>query len=441
MRSFVPPCGAALWLAASASLLGAQDLPAPGLRLESAPDPAASPFAASTALESGEVVAFDGEDVVLYDAGGAFLRLVASLPGPVFPSFLVAAPGEEVVYVGESTSHGIHRVPLAPGSTPELFATLTFNYDAAMHAPDALFVSAATCGFGCGNEIWRVDVASHVATRIATVPGASGPLAFDRAGRLYYGTAPDAFPPPPNPSSIHRWSAMQLASGALLTLADAELVGSGFAGAARLATDRRAGTLLLLENNFATGENRLRLVLGPAAASPVLVEGEPFRAMGNLSVHSGPGPALWRPFQPEAGGRVGYTTTDFASVAERATVLPLRPTLTLTGPGTQGPGTFFASLEGGPPDGSAIVLLGARADALASERAVVELGAAGRLPLLLGLGRRSLAALPGRLALDGSGEVFQPYDNPGGLEGSLAMQLLLFDAAGRAAGTSETAFL
>ncbi|NOT31325.1 MAG: hypothetical protein HOP15_12840 [Planctomycetes bacterium] len=418
-----------------------QDAPAPGFSLAQAPFPGAPTFGATTTLANGEFVVFDGLDVFQYARDGSLLQHLGAIDTWAFPSFILADPDEDELYVGESSTGKIHRFFVGQHTDPDLLATLPFNYDAAQFDDTALFVSAATCGFLCGNEIWRLDLATNQLRLVARVRGASGPLVFDGAAGLYYAISAAFLPPPPRATKIYRWSAAQLAGGNVLGLADAQFIAGGFEGAARLAFDRRLGALYLVENNFASGANRIRRVLGAPAESPILVEGQPFRSLANLSLDAGTGPAQLRAFQPLSDAVLTYTTSDFVDPPERFELAPRRPALALSGPGASGPGPFTLRLEHGPASGLARVLLFRAAGAQAPERVHLVAG----LPLFLGVAPHlfGLATLAGpelfRLRANGGLEL--DYTNPGGLEGQLAAQLVLYDSAGRVAGTSNVAFL
>lgn len=438
MRSlpFAPLLGGALCLAASSGLTLAQDLPAPGFSLDAGVNPLPSILSATTTLSSGEIVVFDGTRVVQHFPDGQPFRTLGTLPAAVFPSFVLADPDESRLFVGESTNGNIYRVFVGGTESLELVANLPLNYDAAMSDGAHLFVSAATCGFVCGNEIWRIDLGGNQTTLVARTVGPSGPLAFDAAGNLYYGSVSPLFPPPPKPSAIWRWSAAQLAGGTVLDLSDAVEIGGAFSGASRLACDRRTGALYLMENNYATGENRIRRVKGSADVSPVVVEGRSFQSMGNLTLLSGDGPAVFRAYQPE-GARLVYTSTDFLTLPERLVLHPSRPTASMTGPGTSGPGNFTLALQGGPPNGVASLWF-CPLQAYHVNEAVFRIGG---LPLFLGLDGPTSVGLPGLLRLDASGSLLRTYTNPGGWEGTSALQALLFDAHGRLVGSSTPAFL
>lgn len=424
-------------LAAASLPLYAQDEASAGFELAPAVFPGISPFSATTTLSSGELLTFDGLDLALFAPDGTLIRTVGSLPQPTFASFVVVDHTEQIAYFGESSTGGVYESFLAVTAAPALVASLVFPYDAAVDASGALFVSAATCGIGCGNEIWRIDTGTFDSRLVARVPGASGPIVFDDAGWLYYGTATGLFPPPPKPSAIFRWSATQLAGPVALDLDDAQFVGGAFVGAARLAFDSRTDALYVLENNFATGENRIRRVLGSADDSPVIVEGRSFFSMNNLVVRPGTDDPILRPFQPGSDAHVGYTTSDFVAPTERFVVRTLRPAAALSGPGLSGPGAVDLELTGGPPSGFARVLYGPSALWSPAEHVLPLAG----LPLFVGLHGPTAAVLPGVLVLDADGAVQQTFFNPGGLEGQVAIQLLVIDSALRIAGTSSGAFL
>lgn len=427
---------AALLAALSVPVL-AQDVPAAGFTLGNAPFPGASSLAATTTLSNGDIVVFDGTHVRQYDSGGGFVLELGSLPAFAFPSFVLADPSEQQLFIGESSSGAIYRLFLGLTAAPDFVVALPFNYDAALVDANALFVSAATCGFGCGNEIWRVDLGTLQATLEATVGGASGPLAFDASGGLFYGTVSDFFPPPPDASAVLHWTASQLAAPAVLTQADAELVGDGFAGAARMAYDAEDGALFLAENHFASGANRIRRVQGSAAQSPVLVEGRNGLALANLCFRSSASPALFGPYQPDSGGTLFYSTTDFVALVERIELTPLRPSASVSGPGTSGPGPFDVALADGPPAGFARLFVCPSARYHAVESALLFRG----LPLHFGLDLPTTDSVPGLLPLDAQGHVAQGYLNPGTYQGLFALQFLLLDAQGHLAGTSAAAFL
>jgi hypothetical protein len=434
-------------LAGIAPSRSGQDLPAPGFSLSPAPFPPTSSLAASALLSSGGFVIFDGQTVTQHASDGSTLLVLGTLPTQVFPSFCVVDRLEHHVYIGESSTGGIYRLALGTTGVPDPIASLPFCYDAV--TSDAyLFVSAATCGFFCGNEVWRVDLVTLQSMLLAQVPGASGPLALGAGGELYYASVSDAFPPPSGHASVWRWSQAESEGTLPIGLADADLVAAGFEGAARMATGEGPCELFLAETNFATGLNQIRQVRRSLSESPILLVGRAFTALGNLVVLEGQGPAQLRAFQPETG-QLLYTTTDFSSPPELFLLRTRRPAATLDQPT---PTTLRLELVGGPPGGFARVLYCPRSRLPTEEQAFYwpdevfghfrsSKGCPRPLPVFYGLERRSDAALPALFSLGPTGQITMSSADPGGAGSSLAFQLLLFDATMKCVGTSNVVTL
>lgn len=434
MRSLSPRALLAGLLLASVPL--AQDTPGPGYQRAELTYPGGTPFALTTSTDDGRLIVFDGLTVAVFEeASGALIDVLAEFPAFVFPSFVLVDPIDEYVYVAESTNHTIQRALLTGSGTIQPFTTLLNAYDASFRDEDTLYVSAASCGFGCGNEIWRFDTTSGAGTVFARADGASGPLAFGTDGSLYYGTATAQFPPPPKPSQVLRFSPAQLDGPPGLTEFDATVVGGGFAGASRFVVDPQTGALFLGLNNFGTGENRIQRVLGSAEESPVVLEGRPFLTIANLDLLSSTGPARFLPHQPAEGGALRYTTTDFGALVERHAINPRRPELTFSGAGTTGPGPFELALDSGPAHGLARIFFCPVGLTPPVESVLVR----GGVPLFLGLHLPTAERFPGLWVLDADGRLGLGLDNPGGLEGLASVQLLLFDETFHLAGTSTTA--
>lgn len=431
LRHAAPAALVLLFVSASSSLRA--DEVSSGFALAPLPYPGG---AATATLSSGDVIAFDGLTVRRYDENGLLLQDLASFPGFVFPSFVLADPGESFVVVSESSFGVIYRVDLAAGGLVTI-AQLNFNYDAVFEDAGHLLVSAATCGFGCGNELWRVDVLSGASVQVATLSGASGPLIGDGNGHLFYGTVSAVFPPPPGASEVLCFELDELTGSPVVDETSALVVGSGFEAAFDLAFDSARGDLFIAEVDFSTGVNRIQRVESSAGLSPLILEGTPFHAISNLEFVAGDGKARFAAFQPASGGRLRYNTTDFVASFERNAIEPLRPGLLFSGPGTTGPGDVTVQLLGGPPLGLALIAYGPRALAPQQELAIELAGV--DAPLFIGLDLASLELLPSPLALDASGLGTLVTQNPGGFEGLLAVQAIVFDATLRLVCTSEVA--
>ncbi len=424
------PCTLFLSVLLSAPLHA--DSPQEGFALADLPYPLQG---ATATLASGNIVAFDGQEIELYDALGNLLLHLASLSSRVFPSFILIDAAENRVIFGESSVGQIYELALSPGA-PNPVALLPLNYDAVFEDDDHVIVSAATSGFGNGNKIYRVELSTGATTLLADVAGASGPVALDRVGNLLYGTASSIFPAPPASSQVIRWDAALLTGAVVLSEDDAVVIEAGFDGAADLVVDPVDGGIYLAENNFGNGVNRIRLVAGNPFVQPFLVEGTGFRTISNLEFLPGDGSAIFAGFQPPRGGTLLYNTTDFVSVFERKSLSALRPTGYVSGPGTSGPGPFDVGVVDGPSDGFGFIFYGPLAQYNPNET-VFQL----KRPVFVGLNLSTLGRAPGTIRLGGSGEGHLTFTNPGGLQGQWAMQVLLFDADGDLVGSSTAAFL
>src|SRR6185436_9666725 len=123
-----------------------------------------------------------------------------------FASFVVPTPDGSAVALGESTNNGIFLAQ-TDGSGLVPVTTVVFNY-AAAYAPNGdLYVSAATGGFGNGNDIVRVRFSPPSAVNIGHVAGPSGPVTVKGNGDLCYATQDPGFPPAPGSTNVVLWSA------------------------------------------------------------------------------------------------------------------------------------------------------------------------------------------------------------------------------------------
>lgn len=415
--------GALLLLSASALA----DTPASGYSVTSLPSPA---FAAPmTSLPGGDFVTFDGQNIDRWTAQGGYVQTLGTFAQSVFPSFAVVNPAGTAVIIGESTNQTLFVVPLSGGG-PTPLAQLWFNYDAAFSPSGELYVSAATGNFGAGNDIFRVALPGGALTQVAHVAGASGPLAFDAGGFLYYGTQANGFPAPAGSSDVIRWSAGQLAVGGLSEL-DAVTVCRGLDGAASLALDPSTQTLYVAESSFLLGTNYVRRVGANQMSSPVIVD------TGSLSIYGlqflpGTSPASFAAYQPSTGMRLSYGATDFFSASERSIVSPARPQLTISGPGMNGPGPVTLTVTGGVPNGSAYLLYCSQAALLPGEVALPFAGFLWHTTFNLQQTRR----MPFYLPADAAGTTVFQIQNPGGLQGLKAYQFLVGSPSGNFLGSS-----
>ncbi len=349
-------------LVACLALPSVADTPAPGWQLSTAPKPV---FGAATAtLPGGDIVTYDGLSVDRWTANGAFVANLATFAVFGFPSFCLLRPNGIEVVVGESSQQNIFRVPLS-GTGAIQVANVFFNFDGVFESNNALIVSAATGGFGTGNDLVRVNLVSGAVTPVANLAGASGPVTFDTSGNLLYATQDPNFPAAPGSTDILRWTSAQLQSGVVLSEADAQVVGTGFDGGSSMVVDPVSGALYLAETNFGLASYRVLRVGATQAASQVVAVAD--QVIGGLELVFGPGPASFEAFQPANGVNLKYSTTDFATFDDTVRVRPKRPTLTISGPGTTGVGPFTLAVDGALPNAGAFLLFQSQGTLLANE--------------------------------------------------------------------------
>ena len=131
-----------------------------------------------------------------------------------------------------------------------------FNYDAVFEDADHVLVSAASGGFGNGNQIFRVQLWAPGSTTLLAQRRPAPRARWPSTPRATCSTAPSsaAFPAAPRqPDDVLRWSAAQLTRRRrMLTSSDAVLVPvPGYEGAGSLTyRSDHAAALYLAENNF-----------------------------------------------------------------------------------------------------------------------------------------------------------------------------------------------
>ncbi|TAJ21917.1 MAG: hypothetical protein EPO68_04045 [Planctomycetota bacterium] len=419
------------WLPARGAT--AQDVAAPGFSLTPLPYPGQS---CTSTFANGDVLCFDGVAIARFDAGGAPLATYATLPAFVFPSFVRLDAAEQYALVGENSSDQLWRLELPAGALVPLPA-LHFNFDAVQRDAAVWYLSAATCGFNCGTEIWKLDALAGTTELRARLDGPSGPVALDPAGNLYFASQSGAFPAPPGSTSILFLLGSQLAAGPVLAPSNAFAIASGFDGGGDLLYDASTQRLLLAENNYGSGLNRIVFVNGGPASSPVLVDGAPGQWISNLELAPAAPFGVLAAFQPP-GDRLRYNTTDFALAHARISLEPLRPVLALRGPGASGAGTLELNVDGAPPTGWALFAFGPAGSVGAIEAPLPLPGAISLWsPLALG----SIGLVPGLVPIDAVGHATRVVAHDGSAIGQLALQALLLDADFAPAATSGVALL
>ena len=314
---------------------------------------------------------FDGSAVVVRDLTGAAQMTTTVFAVAVFPSFVALQPDNSTLLFGESSNGGLWEFVL-PAGPATLLATAAFNYDATFDGAGHAIVSAATCGFGCGNSLLSVDLSTGTTTVLGSVAGPSGPVAMNAAGDLYYGTQSPLFPAPAGAFSVQRWSAAQVAAGSLSD-ANAVTLIAGLDGVGDVSIDTRSGDLLVVEGIFG-GLSRVRLHRGDGALKSVLASSTDYldgsRGVG-LRTSAGTTAAM-QPFAP-AGSVYAYAASDFSTGVMRVqTIVPVQPQLSVSGPGASGAGIATLSVAGGIPFATA-VLISAPASAWSSTNTITAL--------------------------------------------------------------------
>jgi hypothetical protein len=420
-------------LAAAGPGQALQDAPSPGYAIGRVPNP--TPFQTSAALSSGDVVAFDGLDVRLYPADGSSPVVLFGFGGFVFGGLFEVDPSESFLLLGESSFGGVYRVDLGGGGGTPL-GTMAFNFDAAFDTPTTAIVSAATCGFSCGNDLIRIDTTTGLQVPVAHLSGPSGPLALDPAGNLFYATQSDSFPPTAGAQSVVLLTAAQLGSGSAFGDGDALVVSSGWDGGSSLAFDSTTATLLMAENNFGDGTNRIYRLGATKVGSELLVDGAPFGWISGLAFAPGASAAKFQAFQPAGGGRLTFASTDFFSYDDRSTLEPARAAGGVSGAGTTGVGPLEFAVAGALPGGFVAVAFGPQwlYSPVESTYAFPFLP-----PIHTGLDLATIQFWPALLPCDAAGNAVLGAFNPGGLEGLVAVQGVLTDAWGVILGTSTGA--
>lgn len=401
------------------------------------PDAFGSGFATvgyAATFSNGDVLVFDGQEVRRVASDGTFLSSLGELDEPTFAAFALIAPGEQFAVVAESSTDAVYRVDLAGNEGMQVLTTLHFAFDAVFEDDSSFIVSAAPCGFSCGNQLIRVDATTGMQTVLAEVDGPSGPVTLDGNGNLYYATI-DLF----GTTDILRWDAALLTGAPIVDESDAILFASGFAGASALAYDPVYGWLYLAENNSTTNVHRIRRVVGTVTGSKVLVEGELGSWFAQLEIQNQPDPAVFFEFQPPTGGALRYADTHYANAtSERNELVPRRTVLEFTGPGTSGTGTVDVELSNGWPGGFYFLLYG-----LKSTYSPVEFlfYLPDSLPLFTGLdfGTAGLVAQP--FTIDANGADTFSFQNHSGLVNALAVQAIVLAGNGDIISTSDPAFL
>lgn len=323
-------------------------------RLTPLPAAAASPLA----LPSGDIVYCDGNDL-WRDTPGQSPQSLLHLPAFAFGSFTLDVGAGNLLFA-ENTTHRLWLVPLQGPPPAQPLASIVYNYDAVQLGPQHVLVSAKTGGFGTpDNDLVVLNLLTGATQLLASLPGASGPVAVAGNGDVYYATASLAFPTPPGQTSVLRFrrplvdAALQL--GTVLGLADADLVFAGLDAAADICCDDDGD--LLFTDWFQNTLGELNDVDGPAPwlSAPLLSYGT---APGAAAVQflAGGGATRFEPFQP-VGSTVVVFETDFFSTSTLRFLTPRRAGLTPVGPAPIPGGSVTLQVVDGPANGLGLLAI------------------------------------------------------------------------------------
>jgi len=388
----------------------------------SQPTPVA--FASYATLSGGERVVFDGLSIDLYDAGGTFLQNLAVLPAFVFNSFVEVDPGETFAVIGESSNGDVFKIALdGSGLTP--LTTLEFNYDAAFEDANHVIVSASLCSltnpFGCGNDLARVNTDTGATTIIASVPGPSGPVAFDENGDLFYGLVDITVP---SNSQLIVWEASELSGSPLLDEGDADVFHGGLESATSLAIDPVFGNVLLVESVFGGTSRILEFDAATGALADVVVESPSY--LTNVELLRGDSAGHFHAYQPADGVFMHYNNGDIV------TVRPQQPTATHTQLGSVA--TF--SIQGAKPNSAMLLVFGAQQlvnPDYYSYQLQFDFLFHCAVPI------QNLRRTPLLIPTDANGDGTFQYFDPGHLAGNWAFQAIITDESGQFIGGSQYA--
>jgi hypothetical protein len=312
----------AIFLAASRSAGAADGLVKP-VRGYVARD--AFPLATSTFL-GGLAYSPDGHAIIYESASGEIRvhdgptpRPIATLPPGTFGSFLVPLPDGMGLIFAESSSSNVYSVPYS-GSGQVLADNIPLAFSLAFDGEGRGFVSALETGVGNRIVLLDGDPAVENVEVVAGIPGFSGPVAFDPAGNLYYGTAA-----PTLLQMLVRFTPAQLEAaieGSPLAIEDGEVLIDDASGFFDLKWS--GGKLYATDLGFSTNLGTL-FAIDPATGfeSSLLAsfEGEEgLLSPGFLALRPGP-----RPFDPgegPEGGALLVSYSNFTSVNIIAEITP-----------------------------------------------------------------------------------------------------------------------
>ncbi|MEC9047561.1 MAG: hypothetical protein VYA51_06065 [Planctomycetota bacterium] len=355
-------------------------------------------------------VYFDGNDLMKVDGNSS--QSLLTFASYTFGSF-TSPIGSNKVLFGESSNGGIWSVPLNGGS-PQLVANVAFNYDAVLLDDDRALISAKTGGFAAANnDVMFVDLLTGQTQLLAQFPGASGPLAIDDAGDVYYATSSNTFPAPPGTVDVLKLSRAAvdgaILSNQVLGVADATLIVQGLDAAGDLAFDDDGDLFFVDWFNGRIGEIN-DADTAQATVAPALIDYAGAAASGTSLQFLPPASAaaqVFEPFQP-AGGALLIRETDYGSVNQIRTLAAAPAVLTASAASPIPAGAFSFDIQSGPAGGLGLVLF-----ASGTLGGPVSLSVPGFEAGLLVDASLATAPIVSTLFLDAAGAASLSLNNPG----------------------------
>lgn len=412
--------GSLLAISLFSSLANAQDVVGNGFALANTQPGTGVTY---DTMPNGNRVVFDGSTIDLQDGAGVFIMNLATMPGFVFNSFVEVDPTQSFAIVGESSNGDIFRVAL-DGSGFSTLGNLFFNYDAVFESNDSILISAATCGFSCGNDLVRMNTTTGATTFLAAVAGNSGPVAVADNGDLFYGTADSSVP---SNTSIISWSQAQLNGGALLSESDATVLVSGLENATSMAIDPIFGNILLAESIFGGTSRILEFDASNGNLVDVVIESATY--LGSIELIQGSGPGHFHAYQPD-GVFMHYNGNDFFGTEYINTIESKRPTATHT---QIGPVATF-TIEGAEPNGAMLVMF-ANVNLFNPSYYTTQLSF--NFLFHSSVQPFQQRRTPLYIPVDSNGTGVFNYFDPGNLQGTLVFQALVTNASAGFIGSSE----
>lgn len=315
----------------------------------------ALPATASLVLTTtAGTVLFDGTAVTLL-APSQPPQILLQLPAFLFGSFLLQSGPGHVLFGYAGMANDVWLLPLAGPPPTQPLAVLPFNYDATMLDANRALVSARTGGFSAtDNELWVLDLTTGSTQRLASIAGASGPVAIAANGDVYYATGFAGFPVPPGTTRVLRFPRPRvdaaLAAGRVLGIAHAEVVMTGLDAAGDMAFDDDGDLLFVDWFNSRVGE-----VSDATGPQPTLVPTVVDYSQATVSpttvqfVGSSPG-GVFEAFQPP-NGVLQIHETDYVSISRARQVEARPPDLSVPHPQPLASGPFGFVVTDGPHNG------------------------------------------------------------------------------------------